>query len=101
MAERRASISRTTEVCETLHLMNVPTIRFRPLASIGRNLTKIFVTKVSSPKRQKLKQAASVFEEYAQLKLLQQIVEENKELLLEQWDVFKRGGNIKIIKINK
>lgn len=37
----------------------------------------------------------------AQLKQLLQIVEENKEKLLKQWQVFKAGGTVKIIKINK
>jgi hypothetical protein len=29
------------------------------------------------------------------------IVVENKEKLLKQWQVFKNGGNVRIIKINK
>ena len=37
----------------------------------------------------------------AQLKQLQKIVEENREKLFKQWEVFQKGGNIKIIKINK
>ena len=37
----------------------------------------------------------------AQLKQLLQVVEENKEMLLKQWEVFKKGGNVKLIKINK
>jgi len=37
----------------------------------------------------------------AQLRQLEQIVEENKELLLKQWQIFKKGGNVKFIKINK
>ena len=37
----------------------------------------------------------------AQLKQLQQIVEENREELLKQWNVFVKGGTVKIIKIHK
>lgn len=37
----------------------------------------------------------------AQLKQLEQIIEENKELLLKQWQVFKQGRNVKFIKIKK
>ena len=37
----------------------------------------------------------------AQLKQLLEIAEENKEKLLKQWQVFKNGGNVRIIKINK
>ena len=37
----------------------------------------------------------------AQLKQLQTIVEENREKLFKQWEVFQKGGNVKIIKINK
>ena len=37
----------------------------------------------------------------AHLKQLLEIVEENKEKLLKQWQVFKNGGNVKIIKINR
>ena len=37
----------------------------------------------------------------AQLKQLLQIVEENKEMLMKQWQVFKEGGNVKLLKINK
>lgn len=37
----------------------------------------------------------------AQLKQVAQIVEENKELLLKQWQVFKKGGNVKFIKMIK
>ena len=37
----------------------------------------------------------------AQLKQLLGIVVENKEKLLKQWQVFKNGGNVRIIKINK
>ena len=37
----------------------------------------------------------------AQLKQLLEIVEENKEKLLKQWQVFKNGGSVRIIKINK
>ena len=37
----------------------------------------------------------------AQLKQLLKIVEENKEKLLKQWQVFTNGGNVRIIKINK
>ena len=36
----------------------------------------------------------------AQLKQLLGIVVENKEKLLKQWQVFKNGGNVRIIKIN-
>ena len=36
-----------------------------------------------------------------QLKQLEQIIEENRELLLKQWEVFKNGGNVKLIKMNK
>ena len=36
----------------------------------------------------------------AQLKQLMQIVEQNKDKLLKQWQVFKLGGNVKIIKVN-
>ena len=32
---------------------------------------------------------------------LEQIIEENRELLLKQWEVFKNGGNVKLIKMNK
>ena len=37
----------------------------------------------------------------AQLKQLLGIVVENKEKLLTQWQVFKNGGNVRIIKINR
>ena len=37
----------------------------------------------------------------AQLRQLLKIVEENKEKLLKQWQVFKNGGNVRIIKIKK
>ena len=37
----------------------------------------------------------------AQLRQLLKIVEENKEKLLKQWQVFKNGGSVRIIKINK
>ena len=37
----------------------------------------------------------------AQLKQLLKIAEENKEMLLKQWQIFKRGGSVKLIKINK
>ncbi len=37
----------------------------------------------------------------AQLKQLLEIAEENKDKLLKQWQVFKNGGNVRIIKINK
>ena len=37
----------------------------------------------------------------AQLKQILLIVEENKESLLKQWQVFKSGGTVKLIKINK
>ena len=37
----------------------------------------------------------------AQLKQLVTIAAENKEMLLKQWQVFKKGGNVKLIKINK
>jgi hypothetical protein len=37
----------------------------------------------------------------AQLKQLLEIAEENKCKLLKQWQVFKNGGNVRIIKINK
>jgi hypothetical protein len=37
----------------------------------------------------------------AQLKQLLEIAEENKSKLLKQWQVFKNGGNVRIIKINK
>ena len=37
----------------------------------------------------------------AQLRQLLKIVEENQEKLLKQWQVFKNGGSVRIIKINK
>lgn len=37
----------------------------------------------------------------AQLNQLVAITEENKDMLLKQWQVFKNGGNVKLIKINK
>ena len=37
----------------------------------------------------------------AQLRQLQTIVEENREELLKQWEVFRNGGTVKIIKIKK
>ena len=37
----------------------------------------------------------------AQVKQLLQIVEEHKAMLLKQWQVFKQGGNVKLLKINK
>ena len=37
----------------------------------------------------------------AQLKQLLEIAGENKCKLLKQWQVFKNGGNVRIIKINK
>ena len=36
----------------------------------------------------------------AQIKQLLQIAEENKEMLLKQWQMFKQGRNVKLIKIN-
>ena len=36
-----------------------------------------------------------------QIKQLLPIVEENKDMLLKQWHVFKNGGTVKLIKINK
>jgi len=37
----------------------------------------------------------------AQAKQLLQIAEEKKDVLLKQWQTFKNGGNVKLIKINK
>ena len=37
----------------------------------------------------------------SQLKQLLPIVEGNKDALLKQWQIFKNGGNVKLIKINK
>ena len=37
----------------------------------------------------------------AQLKQLLGIVVKKKKKLLKQWQVFKNGGNVRIIKINK
>lgn len=36
-----------------------------------------------------------------QIKQLLTIVEENREMLLKQWNVFKNGGTVKLFKINK
>ena len=37
----------------------------------------------------------------SQAKQLLQIAEAKRDVLLKQWQVFKNGGNVKLIKINK
>ena len=65
---------------------------------VGKKGTNVFA-KIWLEPMVELAKAGDLTE--AQLKQLLPIVEENKDKLLKQWQVFKKGGTVRIIKINK
>ena len=65
---------------------------------VGKKGTEVFAKIWLEPSVELAKQGDLT---EAQTKQLLEIVEEKRELLLKQWQVFKNGGNVKLIKINK
>lgn len=65
---------------------------------IGKKGTQVFAKIWLEPTVELAKQGDLT---ETQIKQLLQITEEHKEKLLEQWQTFKNGGTVKILKIKK
>ena len=65
---------------------------------VGKKGTQVFAKIWLEPSIELAKQGDLT---ESQAKQLVQIAEAKRDVLLKQWQVFKNGGNVKLIKINK
>lgn len=65
---------------------------------VGKKGTQVFAQIWLEPSVELAKQGDLT---ESQAKQLLQIAEAKRDVLLKQWQVFKNGGNVKLIKINK